>query len=222
MLHSLTRVEVDDWKCYCQVIEADTSQSRSYPLLLMCLNPSLERVTFVLEFVRSGVSRCAEYTRKDLPWLNELALRERTLQRKLHELVCSGDRDLNVSPGRHCTWCPLLLNGCPVEETNPYHQMTAEERLGFVFWLHDAERRNIKVLKDFMVDRRAIRYQHENQSEYVADFVPAEKNCYPYRDAVSILDEWFRTYPDERGLRNKPTVSGSAQAFCESGAPGGI
>jgi len=45
-----------------------------YPLLLMCLKSSLERVKFVLEFVLYGVSRCLEYTRKDLPWLKDLAL----------------------------------------------------------------------------------------------------------------------------------------------------
>src|ERR1700739_3300527 len=46
---------------------------RSIGSLLMCLNPSLERVKFVLEFLRYGVSSCVEYTRKDLPWLKELA-----------------------------------------------------------------------------------------------------------------------------------------------------
>ncbi len=59
MLHSLTEAEIDDWKSYYQVIDADTFQSKFYPLLLMCLNPSLERVKFVLEFVRYGVSRCS-------------------------------------------------------------------------------------------------------------------------------------------------------------------
>jgi hypothetical protein len=43
----------------------------------------------------------------------ELAQRERVRQRELHELATSGERDLRASPGRHCTWCPLLLNGCP-------------------------------------------------------------------------------------------------------------
>src|SRR5579863_1160830 len=75
MLHSLTGAEIDDWKSYYQIIEADTFQSKFYPLLLMCLNPSLERVKFVLEFVRYGVSRCVEYTRTDMPWLKELLLR---------------------------------------------------------------------------------------------------------------------------------------------------
>lgn len=179
----------------------------------MCLNPSLERVKFVLEFVRYGVSRCVEHTRRDMPWLKELAQRERTRQRKLHELVSDGGRDLRASPGRHCTWCPLLVNGCPVAETNPYGQMTAEELLGLALWLQEAEKRNTKVLKDFMVERGPIRYRDENQSEYVADFVPTEKKFYPYGDAIPILDEWFRKHHDERTLRDKLTISGLSSAL---------
>ncbi len=168
---------------------------------------------FVLEFVRYGVSRFAEYTRKDLSWLKELAQRERARQRKLHEFVSVGDRELKASPGKHCTWCPLLLNGCPVAETNPYGQMTAEERLRFALWVQEAEKQNTKVLKDFMVERGPIRYRDDNQGGYVADFVPTEKRFYPYRDGVSILDEWFRTHPDERGLRDKLTISGLSSAL---------
>jgi len=213
MLHSLTEAEIDDWKSYYQIIDADTFQSKLYPLLLMCLNPSLERVKFVLEFVRYGASRCVEYTRKDLPWLKELAQRERARQRKLHELAASGERDLKVSPGRHCTWCPLLLNGCPVAKTNPYSRMTAEDRLRFALWLQEAEKHNTKVLKDLMVEHGSIRYRDGNEGEYLADFVPVEKKFYPYRDAVSILDEWFKTHPEERGLRDKLTISGLSSAL---------
>jgi PD-(D/E)XK nuclease superfamily len=213
MLNSIAEAEIDDWKSYYQVIDADTFQSKFYPLLLMCLNPSLQRVKFVLEFIRYGVSRCVEYTRTDLPWLKELAQRERAHQEKLHGLVSIRERDLKASPGRHCTWCPLLLNGCPVAETNPYGQMSAEERLGFALWLQEAEKQNTRVLKDFMVERGQVRYRDENQSEYVADFVPTEKKFYPYRDAGSILEEWFRTHPDERGLRDKLTISGLSSAL---------
>jgi hypothetical protein len=213
MLHSLTEAEIDDWKSYYQVIEADTFQSKFYPLLLMCLNPSLERVKFVLEFVRYGASRSVEYTRKDLPWLKELAQRERIRQRKLHESAASDEHDLKVSPGRHCIWCPLLLNGCPVAQTNPYSQMTAEQRLGFALWLQEAEKQNTKVLKDLMVERGPIRYRDGNEGEYLADFVPLEKKFYPYRDAVSILDQWFKTHPEEQGLRDKLTISGLSSAI---------
>jgi hypothetical protein len=81
MLHSLTEAEIEDWKSYYQVIAADTFQSKFYPMLLMSLNPSLERVKFKLEFVRYGTSRSVEYTRADLPWMKELAQRERARQR---------------------------------------------------------------------------------------------------------------------------------------------
>jgi hypothetical protein len=103
------------------------------------------------------------------------------------------------------------LNGCPLEETNPYGQMTAEERLRFALWLQEAERHNTRVLKDFLVEQGPIRYRDENQNEYLADFAPTEKNFYPYRDAVSILDEWFRTHPDDQGLQEKLTISGLSQ-----------
>ena len=213
MLHSLTEAEIEDWKSYYQIIDADTFQSKFYPLLLMCLNPSLERVKFVLEFVRYGASRCVEYTQKDLPWLKELAQTERARQRKLHEFAASDERDLKVSPGRHCTWCPLLLSGCPVAQTNPYSQMTAEQRLRFALWLQEAEKHNTRVLKDLMVERGPIRYHDGNEGEYTADFVPVEKKFYPYRDVVSILDEWFKTHPEEQRLRDKLTISGLSSAI---------
>ena len=212
MLHSVTEAEIDDWKSYFQVIDADTFQSKFYPLLLMCLNPSLERVKFVLEFIRYGASRCVEYTRKDLPWLKELAQRERARQKQLHELSL-GYEDLKASPGRHCTWCPLLLKGCPVAETNPYGQISAEERLRFALWLQEAEKHNTRVLKDLMVERGSVHYRDENQTEYVAGFVPTEKKFYPYSDAIPILDQWFSAHPDEQDLRDKLTISGLSSAL---------
>ena len=81
-----------------------------------------------------------------------------------------------------------MLNGCPVVETNPYGQMTAGERLRFALWLQEAEKQNTRVLKELMVEHGPIRYRDENDSEYVAGFVPTEKRFYPYQDGVSILD----------------------------------
>ncbi|HYM00103.1 MAG TPA: PD-(D/E)XK nuclease family protein [Blastocatellia bacterium] len=213
MLDSFTDAEIHDWKSYYQIIAPDTFQSKFYPLLLMCLNPTLERVKFVLEFVRYGVSRSVEYTRKDLPWLKELAQRERARQIKLHEIDLVGEHELKASPGRHCTWCPLLLKGCPVAETNPYGQMTAEGCLRFALWLQEAEEQNSRVLKELLVEMGLIRYRDGNGSSYLAEFVPTQKKFYPYHDAVSILDEWFGTHPDEKNLRDKLTISGLSSAL---------
>jgi len=95
-----------------------------------------------------------------------------------------------------------------VAETNPYARMTAERRLRFALWLQEAEKQNTRVLKNLMAKRGPIHYRDGNQTEQLAEFVPVEKKFYPYRDAVSILDEWLGTHPDEQGLREKLTVSG--------------
>jgi hypothetical protein len=213
MVQSLTEAEIDDWKSYYQIIDADTFQSKFYPLLLMCLNPSLERVKFVLEFVRYGASRSVEYTRTDLPWLKELAATERARQKRLHQVASSGKHEPKASPGKHCTWCPLLLNGCPVAETNPYGRMTAEKRLRFALWLQEAEKHNTNVLKNLMQKRGPIRYRDGNQDEYLAEFVPVEKRFYPYRDAITILDQWFTTHPEETNMRDRLTISGLSTAL---------
>jgi len=63
----------------------------------------------------------------------------------------------------------LRLSGCPVAQTNPYSQMTAEQRLRFALWLQEAEKQNMKVLKDLMVERGPIRYRDGNEGEYLAD-----------------------------------------------------
>ena len=206
MLHSLTEAEIEDWKSYYQVIAADTFQSKFYPMLLMTLNPSLERVKFNLEFVRYGTSRSVEYTRADLPRLRELAQRERARQIELHKR--NGSRTAKASPGRHCTWCPLLLNSCPVAKTNPYRRMTPERRLRFALWLQQAERHNTSVLKDLVTERGPIHYCDENRVEYVAAFEAVEKKSYPYNKVASVLAEWVKAHPEDEGLIEVLTASG--------------
>lgn len=39
-----------------------------------------------------------------------------------------------------------------------------------------------------------------------------EKKFYPYREAVSIFDEWFKAHPEERALRDRLTISGLSSA----------
>ncbi len=206
ILHSLTEAEIEDWKSYYQVIAADTFQSKFYPMLLMCLNPSLERVKFNLEFVRYGTSRTVEYTRADLPWLKELAQSERARQRELHKR--NGSRTAKASPGRHCTWCPLLLNRCPVAKTNPYRRMTPEKRLRFALWLQQAEKHNTSVLKDLVTEHGPICYRDENQNEYVAVFQAVEKKSYPYNKVASVLADWVKAHPEDRELMEGLSASG--------------
>jgi len=208
LLPSITEAEIHDWKSYYQIIDPDTFQSKFYPLLLMCLNPSLQRVKFVLEFVRYGASRSVVYTRQDVPRLKDVAERERARQEQLHKMSAHGGENLKASPGRHCTWCPLLLNGCPVAKTNPYGQMTEEERLRFALWLQEAERQNTMLLKDLLVEKGRISCKDQNENKYVADFVPVEKKFYPLDGATAVLHEWLKTHPEDSNLLSQLTVSG--------------
>lgn len=199
-LQSFTEAEIAAWKSYYQVVEADTFQSKLYPLLLMCLNPALDRVKFVLEFVRYGVSRSVEYKRNDVPWLKELARRERERQKKLHEAASARAALGNATPGKHCTWCPLLLGGCPLAQTNLYGNMSPSERLAFAIWLQEAEKQNTKVLKDVIAEGGPATYRDANNTEYAAGFLPSTKRSYRYAAASAVLNEWFREHPDEREL----------------------
>lgn len=211
LLHSFSEAEIDDWKSYYQIVEADTFQTKLYPLLLMCLNPALETVQFTLEFIRYGASRCVEYSRSDLPGLMELAKKERERQKRLHQIVIAvQEANLKAFPGRHCSWCPLLLRKCPIAETNPYAQMTCEERLRLALWLQEAEKENTRILKELLVEKGPIRYADNNQKEYSARFVPVEKRFYPYRETLPILEQWQDEHPDDQTLLTNLTVSGLA------------
>jgi hypothetical protein len=91
--------------------------------------------------------------------------------------------------------------------------MTPEQRLRFSLWLQEAEKQNTRVLKDLMMKRGPICYRDGNQNACLADFVPVEKRFHPYRDAASILDEWFSAHSDAQGLRDKLMVSGLSPAL---------
>jgi hypothetical protein len=77
----------------------------------------------------------------------------------------------------------------------------------------EAEKQNTRVLKDLMVESGPIDYRDGNEGEYLADFVTVEKKFYPYHRAVSVLDKWFTAHPDERGLKDKLTISGLSSAL---------
>ena len=106
--------EITDYKSQFQAIEADTFQSKLYSLGLMMLNPHIHEVRFHLRFLRWGTEKTAIYTREDIPELQREAKDARERQLELHEI-----KPRAPLPGNHCTYCPLLANGCPIEK-NPY------------------------------------------------------------------------------------------------------
>lgn len=204
LLMSQTEAEIRDGKSYFQIIAADTFQSKFYPLLLMCVMPSLESVRFVLDFWRYGAERDVTYTRGDLPKLKKLAQAQRARQLELHS--SSGKR--SASPGRHCMWCPLLLKGCPMEQTNPYATMTPAERVSFAIWLKEASAHNNLVLKNMMVEGGPISVKDGNGTEYRAEFVPQMRRSYPLKQGTQEIHQYATNHPEDIAFIDRLTISG--------------
>jgi hypothetical protein len=70
-----------DYKNYFEMIDADTFQSKLYPLLLFRHNPNLETVRFVLVFMRYGRVRDVTWTRDHVPYLEKVLSDARARQR---------------------------------------------------------------------------------------------------------------------------------------------
>ena len=105
-LESETAATIHDWKSYFQIVDADTFQSKLYPLLLFSLNPALRTVKFKLDFVRYGdASREVTYTRDDVPKLKAIVQRERAAGRSC---IISGAEPMHV-PVAHAWEAMLLL-----------------------------------------------------------------------------------------------------------------
>ena len=205
-LESPTVAIIDDWKSYWQVVAPDSFQAQFYPLLLMCLNPGLERVIFRLQFVRYGVSRQVEYTRADLPKLKKIAERERARQLRYHEEATTGREDLPAAPGRQCTYCPLVANGCPMATTNPYATMIPEERVQFGLYLEQAKKENDCILKDHVNQNGPVLYIDGAGNRFEGGFKLKTQKSYPLVEGTAVLDRWMLDTHED--LRGKLTIGG--------------
>jgi hypothetical protein len=193
-----------DWKSYYQVVDADTFQGKFYSLLQFCTNPALEKITFYLFFVRYGAMRKVEFTRADVPALKELAIRERARQIAAH-IDAEG---LTASPGRHCTWCSCLLNGCPLGKVNPYAAMNPEQRLMTAVYLKHAYEANLKILRDFVVEGGPVEARDDNGTLLQARFQPKTSRSYPLHPTLDILDNWHDAHPGDGYMLEGLTIGG--------------
>lgn len=207
-MESETEATIWDWKSYFAIVDADTFQSKLYPLLLFSLNPALEKVRFVLQFVRYGsASREVTYTRGDVPKLRQIAENERARQAKLHELVLRGEEP-TAAPGRHCSWCSLLQSGCPMERVNPYTKLTPEKRLMQTVWLKQAYEASLAVMRDLVVEGGPVECRDDNGSLLRADFRPKMMHSYPLGKALPVLQEWRASHPGDGYMIEGLTVGG--------------
>ena len=153
-----------DWKSQFFAMDPDTFQGKLYSLFLFDMNPQFEVVTFELRFVRwGGKSRSITFTRDDVPMLQAEAQRWRDLQVSLHKYHHLGDVDAQA--GAHCIYCPLLSNGCPIEN-NP--AKSPEEALQKVLYFQEAIKAHSDILREYcketpvsVKDGRGIEYRAE-------------------------------------------------------------
>lgn len=203
LLHSDREAEIPDWKNHFYIAAPESFQSKLYPLLLFCAMPSLEIIHFRLEYLRWGVNRVVTFTREDLPRLKRMAITARKRQRKLLEL----GKEPKATPHKGCAYCPLLLNGCPINTSNPYAKLSAKDRLRLQIYLEAALKVNQSILKEW-AEKQVISVQDENGATYTGSFVPRQRTRYALDTVLPIIDAWDREHPDDL-LRQRLVVGAS-------------
>lgn len=209
-------IDIDDWKSWFAVQEADTFQSRLYPLLVFKHYPGADRVRFRLQFVRYGATRSVEFTRTEhLEQLEKMARRERARLRMLHEtveLTAAPDQDklrqiadeqLQAMPGAHCAWCPLLMSGCPIRGMNPYADQTREDRLRFAVWLQAAQKENARVLRELVAAGGPVEIADGNGQRYSAGCQREERRRYRLGELLPELSSWCAKHPADDAVFGK-------------------
>lgn len=195
---------IHDWKSFWSVVNADTFQSKLYPLLQFQTNPALETVRFVLFFVRYGVSREVTWTRSDVPKLMELARRERKRQLELH---ARDGAEAKASPGKQCSWCPII-ESCPLGKVNPYLNLSPEQRLAKTAHLKEAYEYSLAVMKDLVVDGGPVECRDDNGNLLRAEFRPKTMKSYPLGVTLPILTDWTRSHPGDGAMIEGLTIGG--------------
>jgi hypothetical protein len=203
LLHSPTEAEIPDWKNHFLIATRDTFQARFYPLLLFCALPSLETIHFRLEYLRWGANRAFTYTRSDLPRLKRMARMVRRRQRKLLQLM----KEPKATPHKGCIYCPLLLDGCPMDRANPYAKLSAAQRLRLQIYLDAARDTNLALLKEW-AEGTPVSVQDENGVTYTGSFIPKSRTNYSLDSTLPIVDAWDRDHPDDQ-LRTHLSIGAS-------------
>jgi len=200
----------DDYKTHPRAFPADTFQGKLYALALMMHMPKLQQVTFRLRFVRyANLNTEQIYYRRDVPNLMEECRRVRARQKDIHFRVANGDK-LRVHAGAHCTYCPgsQKRDLCPISQTNPMLNMTAEGRLNWRLWMDVAKRANDKAMRDHVDGTGAdIHSQDSNGKFYSFGPVPKEKITFPLfaedgsggftLPIVDALLDWQNAFPED-------------------------
>jgi hypothetical protein len=196
---------IEDYKSFWQIQDADTFQSKLYPLLLMKHFPQLEQVTFVLRFVRYNVTREVVYTRSDVPKLEQLVREARNRQRAFHQMdpIHGWDSSRGALPGTHCAYCPKL-RACPLGDLNPMTE-EPEDVIRRALWAQQLLKHDMATLKAHVNINGPIQISDGNGVPYCANFKLQQKTSYPAIPVLSLISA------NDPELAQKLTISGLSQ-----------
>jgi len=204
-----TEAEIDDYKSNFMAFEADTFQTKLYSLGLLMMMPSLEKVTFRLQFVRWNRDKIAKFTRNDIPALQAEARQWRKIQEQIHMHnafdAVPPAKSLIVYPvysGSHCVYCPLLAAGCPIEK-NPYKDPTGQ--LFNVLYFKAALKRAEEAVRANADKLGPLTVRDGIGTEYTGAWTIVEKRSYDI-NCLPVVLAWDKKKKDD--LLHKLTVSG--------------
>lgn len=217
---------IRDWKSAWAFSEAETFQAKLYSVGLFALVPSLERMTFILEFVRFGATRQVVFHRgqidtlkTEIRWWREYQKRveapppplknpdditpEEWKARRQFQ-----DQQPSALPGVHCQSCRLLSNGCPIEEMTPWaNHWNVEDRLRLAAYHREAAKLNTAIVKEHVKANGPLTIQ----PGLTAEFALSSQISFPATDCLPILQKWDKESGDE--LAQKATLGGIATAI---------
>jgi PD-(D/E)XK nuclease superfamily len=186
-----------DYKNYFDIIEANTFQSKLYPLLLFRHNPNIETVRFVLLFLRYGKTRDVTYTRDHVPYLEDALANARAKQQQIHETTGLAQ----AIPGKACDYCPLLgTRRCQVNEWNPRATMNEKDHVLYAIYLRAALRLQMGILRD-LTRYRAISALDNNGNVYTASYELHEKRTLPLHPTLQVLQKHFTATGEDLSVK---------------------
>ncbi len=147
---------VGDYKTHFGVFEPTTIQSIYYPWLLFQIMPTLDKITFNLEFVRWGANRSKEFTRDQLPEMNRYVQNQVI---RLAGAVASNEWPATVNS--KCVYChlqcPLVDAGLTQESIGQVqNQARAVELANQMFALDAASAKIQASLRAWAIERGTI------------------------------------------------------------------
>ena len=172
---------IPDYKSHPRSFPADTFQGKEYALFTFMHLPTVQEVTFQLQFVRyANLKTSQTYYRSDVPQLMEDVKRYRERQLQIHAKAAAGQK-LSVHPGAHCQYCPAISDfSCPVAKLNPHMQLSPAERLKVRLWWDVANRVNNKAMKEYVDGMGDIIHSTDaNGKNYTFGPVLKDKTVYP-------------------------------------------